>query len=171
VCTFLYLNHLQIADNHASLNDVALKASWEIDYSEKKAILFDEGTQKFNTTMYASVARAAVSILRSPAEFANKVLYIHDFRTTQREVLEIVESEVGGTFEMTSLNTEEMGKKALEGLARGERNRQNIAAGIRSGVWGQEGAADWDEDDDSERLGLEKKDLREEIKRKIAAGM
>jgi hypothetical protein len=145
--------------------------AYGIDYEAKKATLFDEGTQKFNTTSHISVVRAMVSILRSPDEYANKTVYIHDFNTTQRAVLDIVESEIGTKLETTSMNLEEVGKKSLEALERGDRNQQNVFGGIRWAVWGKEAAADWDENDDSERLGLEKKDLRTEIKKKMAMGL
>jgi hypothetical protein len=82
-----------------------------------------------------------------------------------------VESEVGTKFETTSINLGEVGRKSLEALARGERNPENIFGGIRWAVWGKEASTDWDENDDSERLGLEKKDLRAEIKKKIAIGL
>jgi hypothetical protein len=149
----------------------ALKMAYGIDYEAKKATLFDEGTQKFNATSHASVARAMVSVLRSPDEYANQTVYIHDFNTTQRAMIDIVESEIGTKLESTSMNLEEVGRKSLEGLARGERNPQNIFGVIRWSVWGKEASADWDENDDSERLGLEKKDLRAEIKKKIAMGL
>jgi len=145
--------------------------AYGIDYEAKKATLFDEGTRKSNATSYASVAQAMVSVLRSPEEYGNKTLYIHDFNITQREMLDIVESEIGTKFETTSMNLEEVGRKSLEALARGERNPQNIFGGTRWAVWGKEGSGYWDENDDSKRLGLEKKDLRAEIKKKIAMGL
>jgi hypothetical protein len=153
------------------LQFTALKMAYGIDYEAKKATLFDDGTQKFNTTSHASVARAMVNILRSPDEYANKTVYIHDFYTTQCAILDIVESEIGTKLETTSMNVEEVGKQSIEALARGERNHQNIFGAIRWSVWGKEASADWDENDDSERLGLEKKDLRAEIKKKIAMGL
>lgn len=149
----------------------AFKMAYGIDYEAKKATLFDEGTQKFNTTSRASIARAIVGVLRSPDESANKTVYIHDFYTTQRAILDIVESEIGTKLETTSMNLEEVGKESLKALARGERNPQNVFGGLRWAVWGKEASADWDENDDSERLGLEKKDLREEIKKKMAMGL
>lgn len=147
--------------------------AYGIDYQAKKATLFDEGTQKFHATTYASIANAVVGILRSPAQYANKTVFIHDFYTTQREILSIIESEVnpdGSKFETTSMNLEEIGKKSLEGLERGEFNMQNIFGVLRLSVWGPEGAADWDENDDSQALGLERKDLHAEIKKKIELG-
>jgi len=153
------------------LQPTALKMTCGIDYEAKKATLFDEGTQKFNATSYASVARAMVSVLRSPEEYANKTVYIHDFYTTQRAILDIVESEIGTKLETTSMNLGEVGKRSLEALARGERNPQNIFGGTRWAVWGKEGSGYWDENDDSKRLGLEKKDLRAEIKKKMEMGL
>jgi len=153
--------------------DMSFKMAYNIDYAAKKATLFDDGNQKFHTTTYGSIANAIVGVLRAPAQYANKTVYIHDFYTTQRELLSIVESEVnkdGSKFETTSIDTEELGKNSVEALKRGERNMQNIFGAIRSAVWGKEASADWDENDDSQALGLEKKDLRAEIKKKIELG-
>lgn len=88
-------------------------------------------------------------------------------------MLSIVESEVnpdGSKFERISVDVEELGKKSLEGLKKGEYNMQNIFGILTASVWGSEGAADWDENGDSQALGLEKKDLRAEIKKKMEAG-
>lgn len=156
-----------------TLRILAFKMAYGIDYQAKKATLFDQGTRKFHTTTYGSIANAIVGILCSPAQYANKTVYIHDFYTTQQEILSIVESEVnpdGSKFETTSINLEEVGKKCIEGLDRGEYNMQNLFGVIKLSVWGPEGAADWDENDDSQALGLEKKDMRAEIKRKIKLG-
>ena len=114
-----------------------------------------------------------MGVLRSPAQYANKTIYIHDFYTSQQEILSIIESEVskdGSKFETTSVDMEELGKKSVEALQRGDVNIQNLLDAIKSSVWGKEGAADWDENDDSQALGLEKKDLRAEVKRKIELG-
>lgn len=89
-------------------------------------------------------------------------------------MLSIYESGVnpgGSKFETTSINLGEVGKKSLEALDMGDRSMQNIFAVIKLSVWGPEGAADWDENDDSQTLGLERKDLRAEIKRKIELGL
>lgn len=153
--------------------DIPFKV-YGIDYEAKKATLFDEGNQKFHATSCVSIANAVVRILRSPAQYANKTVYIHDFHTTQREFLSIVESEInrdGSKFETTSLDMLELGKKSAEALERGERSMPNIFDAIKSAVWGKEGAADWDENDDSLALGLERKDLRTEIKRRIQSGL
>lgn len=154
--------------------DFPLKVMYGIDPEAKKATLLDDGNQKFHTTSYASIANAVVGILRSPAQYANKTVHIHDFYTTQREILSIVESEVnqdGSKFETTSVDTEELGKKSAEALDRGEYNMPNIYGTIKSAVWGKEGAADWDENDDSQALGLGGKDLRAEIRRKVQTGL
>jgi len=147
--------------------------AYGIDYEKKTATLFDEGTQKFNTTTMASVADALVGILRAPAQFSNKTVFVHDFYTTQREILSIIEEETnpdGTKFSTTSLDLEAMGKRSLEALGRGEYIPQNIFGAIAAAVWGKEGAADWDENDDSVATGLVKKDLRVEIKKKLEAG-
>ena len=141
-----------------------------MDYEAKKATLCGDGSQKFHTTTYSTVGDAIVGILRSPAQYANKMAFIHDFYTSQREILSIIENEVNAKFEVTSIDVEELGKKSLEGLAKGEYNMENITGAIKCAVWGPEHCSDWDENDDSEALGLRKKDLRAELKLKMQAG-
>lgn len=148
-----------------------LKLGYGIDYEAKKATLFDEGTQKFHTTTSSTIAYAIGNVLRSPAQFSNKTLYIHDFYTTQREMIFIIEAIVGESFSKTTLDLAGVGKQSMEGLKRGERTPQNISGTLRYAVWGEEGSSDWDNDDDSDALGLPKKDLRDELKKKMEQGM
>lgn len=150
------------------------KDAYGIDYRAKTATLYDDGTQKFNCTTFASIISAVIGILRSPAPYTNKTVYIHDFYTSQREMLAIIESEVnpdGSKFETTSIDTLELGKESLEAWQRDNQDVQNFLGVIKSAVWGPNGAADWDENDDSQALGLEKKDLRTELKRKMEMGL
>ena len=140
-----------------------------VDYEAKKATLFNDGTQKFNLTTLLTIASAIVGVLRSPAQYANKEVYIHDWHTTQLEILSIVEAELGAPLERTRLDLATVGEQNLAGLRRGERTLQNIYGALRYAVWGEEGAADWDETaDSSAALGLPRKDLKAEIKKKLA---
>ena len=140
-----------------------------LDREAKKATLYNNGTQKFNLTTWLTTASAIVGILRSPAQYANKEVYIHDWYTTQLEVLSIVEAELGVPLERTRLDLAKVGDQSLAGLRREERTLENIYGALRYAVWGEEGAADWDEKDDSSvALGLPRKDLKAQIKKKMA---
>lgn len=150
---------------------LALKTAYGIDYEAKTATIFDEGAQHFHMTTASTIAHAIVGVLRSPAQYSNKVVHIHDFYTTQREMLSIVEEETGVKFTTTTINLAEIGTQSIEALKRGERTPQTVFGTLRYAVWGKEGAADWDEKDDSEALGLTRKDLRAELKKKMEQGL
>ncbi|KIM22189.1 hypothetical protein M408DRAFT_333025 [Serendipita vermifera MAFF 305830] len=153
--------------------EMPLKMAYGIDHQAKTATIYGDGTQRFNATSFGSIAQAVVGILRSPAQYANKTVSIHDFHINQQELLSIIESEVnpdGAKFETVTVDIEELGKKSVEGLERGEFTMQNIFGAMNCAVYGEERAADWDEDDDSVALGLEKKDLRAEIRKRLQLG-
>ena len=147
----------------------AHKFGFGVDYEAKTATIFNEGTQKFNLTTLSTIAFAIAGVLRSPAQYVNKEVYIHDWYTTQLEVLSIVEAELGVPLERTRLDLAKVGDQSLAGLRREERTLENIYGALRYAVWGEEGAADWDEKDDSSvALGLPRKDLKAQIKKKMA---
>jgi hypothetical protein len=118
------------------------------------------------------MACAVSGVVRSPSQFANRDAYIHDFRTNQREILAVAEAEIspgGIKFEEATVDVDGVGK-SQEALKRGESSPQTVFGTIRYAVW-CEGATGWDENDDSEALGLKKKDLHVEIKKKIEEGV
>lgn len=49
------------------------------------------------------------------------------------------------------------------GLAKGESLWENAFGAIKASIFGSEGAADWEEDDDSAALGLPKVELKGEV--------
>ncbi|KIM25351.1 hypothetical protein M408DRAFT_26336 [Serendipita vermifera MAFF 305830] len=148
--------------------EMPLEGPFGIDAKAKKATLYGDPSRKFNTTSTLSIARAIIGVLRSPTQFANRVLYIHDTYTSQREMLDIVEEATGGApFEITRVGTEEFGRACVEGLGRGEWTFANMIGAIQASIFGAEGAADWDENDDSVAVGLTRVDLRGELLKQL----
>ncbi|KIM21229.1 hypothetical protein M408DRAFT_12684 [Serendipita vermifera MAFF 305830] len=152
--------------------EMPLEGPFGIDAKTRKAILYGDPSRKFNTTSTLSISRAIVGVLRSPTQFVNQVLYIHDTYTSQWEMLDIVEEATGGIpFEITKIDTEEFGKVCVEGLGRGEWTFANMIGAIQASILGEEGAADWDENDDSAAIGLPKVDLRGELLKQLKGTM
>jgi len=109
-----------------------------------------------------------VGVLTHSSATENKPVRIHDFFITQRDVLAILEAELG-LFTVQDVAVPELAERASAGLARGEVTEANIYALVQAAIFGVEGSsARWPEDDDSAFLGLPKRDLKAEIKRVLA---
>lgn len=145
-----------------------MKVAIGFDLKERKATLY-QGNRKFHTTTIASICSAIIHILREPSKFANKTLHIHDFFITQRDLLAVAESVTGDKFEVTEVSAEEIGKKALEAIKRGEFNQQNSLGVLKMSIFGEDISARWDENDDSVSLGLGGAKLAEEVGRLVKA--
>jgi len=128
------------------------------DVKEKKVTFIDDGQRKFNGTTIGSIGDAVVGVLSNPAATENKYLRVHDFFVTQREINDILGWEVVGNIDGDVLEAD-----SLAGLAKGDYSLANIYGAIKAFVWGKNSNARWGEEDDSQALGLKKKDLREEV--------
>jgi hypothetical protein len=106
-----------------------------------------------------------VSVLSTPEKFKNKHLRVSDFQVSQNEILAILEAETGSKFTIQEADAEKLKADGYAGLGRGEFNHTNILGVIRGAIFGQKSSVRWGRDDDSESLGIPKKDLTEEIKK------
>jgi hypothetical protein len=66
------------------------------------------------------------------------------------------------------LDIDELAKDATTRLQGGEANDYTIYTIIKAVAFGKNNASTWDVNDDSAALGLQKKDLREEIKKVLS---
>jgi hypothetical protein len=137
------------------------------DIPNKKVSLFNGGTCKWNGTTLKSVGDAVVGILSSPSTTENKYLRIHDFHVNQLELLSIFEEETKTKWQVEDLDIEELAKDATTRLQGGEVNDYTVYTILKSITFGKNSAAAWDVNDDSATLGLQKKDLREELKKAL----
>ncbi|CAG8614856.1 4159_t:CDS:10, partial [Acaulospora colombiana] len=162
-------NYLAEKAKEGKINYITIKAALDmafmIDTKSRKATLYDTGEQKFHSTTLPSIGKAVAGVLSSPSEYLNKDVYIHDFYTTQAEILNIVQSEVGETFETQSVDMTAMGEQSIAGLKKGDYSPPTFYGLVKSAAWGKEGAADWDPKDSSAALGLGQLDLKEEVKK------
>jgi len=137
------------------------------DIPNKKATLYNGGTLRWNTSNVETIGASVVSVFSTPEKFKNKNLLISDFYISQKEILAILEEETGSKFEITETDADKMEEDAEAGLRRGEWNFPNILGAVLGSMFSSKGACGWGENDDSASLGLEKKDLRTEIKKAI----
>jgi hypothetical protein len=98
----------------------------------------------------------------------NKPVRVHDFFVTQRDILAVLEAELG-PFTIQDVAVPELVEQCSAGLARGEFTDANIYGLVQASVFGLEGSsARWPEEDDSAFLGLTKRDIKAEIKKVLA---
>jgi len=138
------------------------------DLKNKKATLFDGGNNLFHTTTLASIGQSVVGALSHSSATENKPLRVHDFFTTQKDILSILEAELG-PFTVEEVVVPQLIEQCNAGLARGEFTPANIFGLVQAYVFGAEGSsARWPENDDSVFLGLPKLNIKEAIKKVLA---
>jgi len=138
------------------------------DLKDKKATIFDGGANLFHTTTLASIGQSVVGVLSHASATENKPVRVHDFFVTQREILAILEAELG-PFTIQDVVVPQLVEQCNAGLARGEFTNANIYGLVQAAAFGAEdSSARWPEDDDSALLGLAKRDIKEEVKKVLA---
>ena len=109
-----------------------------------------------------------VGVLSQPSATENKTIRIHDFFVTQRDILVILEAELG-PFTVQDVPMPQWIEQCSAGLARGELTDVNIYGLVQAAIFCVEGSSSrWPEDDDSVFLALSKRDIKVEIKKVLA---
>ncbi|KAJ7588736.1 hypothetical protein C8J56DRAFT_889500 [Mycena floridula] len=133
-----------------------------IDLENKRAMLIDGGRVKVHHTLLSTIGQAAVTILSNSKVALNRTAFIHDFFVTQRDILEIAEEEFGTKFEIIDIDSEELYRTSVAGLAAG--NGFSAVGIVQASVWcAKNSSSAWDIQDDSKLLDLSQKDLRAEV--------
>lgn len=57
--------------------------------------MLDYGNELYSPTSLSFVGKSVAAVLKKPAETANKYLTVASFTTSQRDVLRIIEDEMG----------------------------------------------------------------------------
>ncbi|KIM20715.1 hypothetical protein M408DRAFT_54470, partial [Serendipita vermifera MAFF 305830] len=61
------------------------------DFANNKAGIFDDGSRRVMLTTIPSVASAVLGILRNPSQTENRLIRIHDFSLSNKEILDVVQ--------------------------------------------------------------------------------
>ncbi|KAF2448521.1 CipA protein [Karstenula rhodostoma CBS 690.94] len=150
-----------------------------IDIGKREAVIFDEGTQRINTSTWAQVGRAVASLLALPVEaetpgevtlgtYRNKFVYISSFTVNQREMLDAVNRVMGwddGDWKIERIGAKERFEDAQRMMAEG--NRMGFAYMLYTRYFlPREDAALYEKSTvlDNEKLGLPVEDLDEATK-------
>lgn len=95
------------------------------DFSTKKAMIWDGGHTPFSASNQGDVGAAVVSLLKHPAETANKYLYVSTITTSQAEILKSIQSHTGSRWTVEDVDTQSQ-------IARG---RQMVSEGDFAGMF------------------------------------
>ncbi|TVY68721.1 Isoflavone reductase-like protein P3 [Lachnellula suecica] len=127
-----------------------------LNLSSKSATIYDSGNEPFTGTNLGAIGAAVASVLKHPAETANKYIDISSFRTTQNEILAIAEEESSSKWDVTHVQTDNI--KSLGSFA----DLLKVHT-FRDG----EGKSPKEADLSNDLLGLQKEDLKETIKKAL----
>ena len=164
----LVYNFLGFGMSPLSMQSDVEHANNVIDLKNKGVTLFDGGNHLFHTTTLASIGQSVVGVLSHPTATENKPTRVHDFFVTQKDILAILEAELG-PFTVQDVVVTQLIERSNAGIARGEFTEANINGLLQACVYGAEGATcRWSEDDDSVLLGLPKRDIKQEVKKVLA---
>lgn len=101
----------------------SLGLSWcyGIDVANRKAIFYDEGNTKMNTSTWEQCGRAIAALLALPeqeleANYKNRSLHVSSFRLTQREMLDSVHRVLGTEDEDWEINFENTKERYQQGM-------------------------------------------------------
>ncbi|KAK7184017.1 hypothetical protein DPSP01_010472 [Paraphaeosphaeria sporulosa] len=143
-----------------------------IDVAAKKAILFDDGTQKINTSTLTQCGRAVSALLNLPItkdndkpaleDWKDNAFYVSSFLVSQRDMLDSVHRVLGDSdeeWEITSEPVEERVKTALQDMYKG--NYMGWVRAMYTRFFHQNGDGNFESRHElaNERLGLPKEDL------------
>jgi hypothetical protein len=136
------------------------------DLKNKTVKLYDDGIQPYMMTTVDNICVAVNSILLHPEETANKSLRIHDFFTSQRDLLSVLESFLG-PFEVSHISIAEEEKRLIPRIEAGEENDEVFADRLLTHLFSSESPAAWNPEDDSKLLELPQRELKEEVRKVV----
>ncbi|EHK26740.1 uncharacterized protein TRIVIDRAFT_137438, partial [Trichoderma virens Gv29-8] len=89
------------------------------DLKNRAATFVDQGTQPFSTTILPTIGKAIASVLIHSSDTANKRIFIHSFRTTQHQLLQILERQTGTPWKVNYVPADEMISIGRQKMSRG----------------------------------------------------
>lgn len=152
-----------------------------IDIRSKKAVFFDDGKTKINTSTWEQCGKALAGLLSlkelpedendestTVSSWKNKPLYIASFLTSQRDMLDSIHRVMGTTdedWEITFEQSDVRYAKGLEDMKKGM--RLGFARAMYSRIFYPTGDGEYESKLENALLGLEKEDLDEATKRTV----
>ncbi|KAL7952797.1 hypothetical protein V8C34DRAFT_298556 [Trichoderma compactum] len=90
------------------------------DLKNRSATFVDEGIQPFSTTIPPTVGKPIASVLTHASDTENKRIFVHSFRTTQKQLLEILEKQTGTPWKVRHVSADEMISAGRQKMSSGQ---------------------------------------------------
>lgn len=90
------------------------------DIANRRAIIYDSGTERFTATTLAGIASAVVGVLRHAPDSTNRHLLVRSVETCQNEVLAAFETATGEKWPVTHATAADLLARGREKLANGD---------------------------------------------------
>ena len=87
---------------------------------ERKAIISNDGNDKWSTTTLTTTGLAVKNAMLIPEKTANKYMFIDSFTVSQNQVLASLEKATGEKWEVNHVDAEEEKKSGLEKFSKGD---------------------------------------------------
>ncbi|KAF2198095.1 NAD(P)-binding protein [Delitschia confertaspora ATCC 74209] len=135
----------------------------KFDVKNRKVWLIDDGDVKFSATTLPTIGRAVVKVLTEhEKETENKLLYIHSFCVSQKEVLASLEKATVDKFDVVEVSGEELIKEARPKMLGGDHQALEEVVAVHGIV-----ASDWRQKLDNDLIGLPEESLHEVVKKVV----
>ncbi|KAI4733753.1 NAD(P)-binding protein [Aureobasidium sp. EXF-12298] len=138
-----------------------------IDTSARKAVFYDDGETKINTSTWELCGRAVASLLGMEIEelekqFGNKGVYVSSFRVSRREMLDSVHRVLGTEdkdWEIEYQTTQQRYEDGMREMEDGD--QRGFAKAMYARVFYPDGSSDYETSHglDNQALGLPREDL------------
>ncbi|KAK6004229.1 hypothetical protein QM012_009079 [Aureobasidium pullulans] len=146
-----------------------------IDIASRKAIFYDDGMTKMNTSTWIQCGKTIATLISLPekeleAKYKNRSLHVSSFRLSQREMLDSLHRVLGTKdedWEISYENTKERYQQGMQDMKNGDPTGFSKAMYAR--VFYPDGSGDYESSKglDNEDLGLPHEDLDEATKRAV----
>jgi hypothetical protein len=135
-----------------------------LNYADKTATVYDNGTATFSTTNLHTVALALVRVLEKHDESKNRYVYLSGFQTTQKQILEAAEKVTGEKWTVNHKAANELVEDGNAKIKTGDYSGvlvliQAITFGAKDELGNFESEGLW-----NERLELPKDDLEKSVR-------
>ncbi|KAK6004319.1 hypothetical protein QM012_008181 [Aureobasidium pullulans] len=89
------------------------------DVQTHKAIIYDQGTERFTGTTLEGIGQAVVGTLKNPEATANRFLAVQSIQTCQSELLKALQKATGTQWEVTRTTSKELIESGKEDFKTG----------------------------------------------------
>nr|XP_023908591.1 uncharacterized protein LOC112020264 [Quercus suber]POF15520.1 hypothetical protein CFP56_48715 [Quercus suber] len=139
---------------------------------EARADVLDAGETRFSLSTLAQIGRATAAVLVNADATRNKMLYVHSFLVSQRQVITAFEQATRQTWAVKTIDAREFEQRERARMTHDDAEVQAEATEELVWLLGTEDA-DWTTKENfaMRSLGLEEEDLQEQVERVVREGI